>query len=402
MSTVGTKTKASGKYGTPAARWAGVGPYYAMFPSAFADEVIEEYTKCGNLVCDPFAGRGTAIFSAATRGRQAVGVEINPVGWIYARAKLASVPLKKVLCRLPQIHDLAVGYAAEAAGMSEFFHLAFSPTVLAFLLAARAHLSWRHSAIDATVMALLLVDLHGKKEAALSNQMRQTKSMWPDYAVNWWKEHDLITPPERDPVEFLTKKARWRYAKGVPRIMLGSQVLLGDNTRRLAPLLGVQTKQIQLLFTSPPYIGVTNYHNDQWLRLWLLGHPPKPVSGSGKRNCGRFCNRDEYRRMLKTVFRRAAHYMAPRGVVYVRTDHREHTLAVTTEVLRDVFQGWVVKEVCRPVSAATQTNLFDSTAASGGEVDLILTRRNRTPRQTTLYGGEVTVPVLCQRQLAAA
>ena len=376
------KSNDIGKYGTPAARWAGVGPYYAMFPSTFADEVIEEYTKRGNLVCDPFAGRGTAIFSAAARGRQAIGVEINPVGWVYSRAKLAPAPLDKVLRRLPQIQRLAENFVPEAAAMPEFFQLAFSPVVLAFLLAARSHLSWRQSITDATIMALLLVDLHGKKESAFSNQMRQTKSMWPEYAVRWWREHDLTTPPQRDPVAFLTKKVMWRYAKGIPQITPGSRVVLGDNTCRLAPLLRSETKQVQLLFTSPPYIGVTHYHNDQWLRLWLLGNPPKPSGNIRTRNRGRFCDRIAYSGMLKTVFRRAAHYMAPRSVVYVRTDHREHTLAVTTEVLRDIFEGWAMKVVRRPVSVATQTNLFGSTAPSGGEVDLILTRRNNRQKSS--------------------
>ena len=73
-------TNPTPKYGTAEARWAGVGPYYAMFPTTFADEVVREYTQIGDAVLDPFAGRGTAIYSAAIQQRHAVGVEINPVG----------------------------------------------------------------------------------------------------------------------------------------------------------------------------------------------------------------------------------------------------------------------------------------------------------------------------------
>src|SRR5437763_13914765 len=69
-------------------RWSGVGPYYAMFPVRLADEIIERYTKLGDTVLDPFAGRGTSVFSAAAHGRTGIGVEVNPVGWVYAQAKL--------------------------------------------------------------------------------------------------------------------------------------------------------------------------------------------------------------------------------------------------------------------------------------------------------------------------
>ena len=63
-------------------------------------------------------------------------------------------------------------------------------------------------------MALLLVHLHGKRTDSLSNQMRQTKSLSPQYAVRWWDERGL-EPPDIDPVEFMKKKLKWRYAKGI-------------------------------------------------------------------------------------------------------------------------------------------------------------------------------------------
>jgi hypothetical protein len=34
--------------------------------------------------------------------------------------------------------------------------------------------------------------------------------------------------------------------------------------------------------TSPPYLDITDYHEDQWLRLWFLGGPSRPVSGQVK------------------------------------------------------------------------------------------------------------------------
>ena len=73
-------SKMNGRFNTAANRWAGIGPYYAMFPSAFCDVVVERYCKEGGTVLDPFAGRGTALYSAATRGRHALGIELNPVG----------------------------------------------------------------------------------------------------------------------------------------------------------------------------------------------------------------------------------------------------------------------------------------------------------------------------------
>src|SRR5579884_524693 len=193
--------KAPTKYQAAHSRWAGIGPYYAMFPAAFADQVIGEYTAPGDTVLDPFAGRGTAVFSASKLGRRGVGVEINPVGWVYARAKLSPAGKELVAGRFADLGKRAKVYRAAAADLPPFFHHCFTPRVRRFLLAARADLDWRRSSLDCTAMALLLVHMHGKREASLSNQLRQTKSMSPDYAIAWWRERGM-DPPDVDPVAF--------------------------------------------------------------------------------------------------------------------------------------------------------------------------------------------------------
>ena len=72
-----------------------------------------------------------------------------------------------------------------------------------------------------------------------------------------------------------------------------------------------------LLFTSPPYRAITNYHYDQWLRLWLLGGPPNALLNGNGRG-GKFEGRDSYRRLLERVFAGAARVLEDDATVYVR------------------------------------------------------------------------------------
>ena len=64
-------------HSTAEARWAGFGPYYAMFPIEFAFEVVNKFSSVGESVLDPFAGRCSSIYAASVLGRCGVGVEIN-------------------------------------------------------------------------------------------------------------------------------------------------------------------------------------------------------------------------------------------------------------------------------------------------------------------------------------
>lgn len=362
-----------GKYDTAASRWAGVGPYYAMFPTAFADSVIEKYTLPGDTVLDPFAGRGTAVFSAAVNGRCGIGIELNPVGWVYARAKLRPATLKAVEHRLSELSRIAPNFRRAAADLPEFYHHCFTVNVRKFLCAARSELDWSRRAVDWTTMAFLLINLHGKRDSSLSNQMRQTKAMSPDYAVRWWCERNL-SPPEIEPIEFLRKRLNWRYAKGRPKLCR-SQVYLGDSVQLLPDLHrsihSLDASPPRLLFTSPPYCGVTNYHYDQWLRLWLLGGESLPSRLSG-RHRGRFTDQEKYRELLEMVFSKAACLLSADSVIYVRTDMRKTTYDTTKEVLQKVFPDKKLVRRVKPFRRPTQTHLFGDKMPKEGEVDLLL------------------------------
>jgi hypothetical protein len=345
-----------------------------MFPTAFAERVVQRYTNAGDVVLDPFSGRGTAVFAAAAHDRHGIGIEINPVGYVYTKAKLRPARRTAVEQRIADLASNAWRFRKADHELPAFFHQCYTPTIREFLLAARNWLDWRGSQIDCTVMALLLVHLHGKRTDSFSNQMRQTKAMSPPYAIRWWKQKGL-SPPDLDPMDFMRKKIGWRYARGRPRLQ-ESRVFLGDSVSRLGhvtkSLCALGIENVRLLLTSPPYCGVTNYHYDQWLRLWLLGGPPQPAAPAGPHR-GKFVDRKAYAEMLRLAFTAAAKLMVSDGVVYVRTDSRRITLEATVEALEAAFPGKRMRKTKKPFPHRTQTHLFGSASDGEGEVDLILT-----------------------------
>jgi hypothetical protein len=341
-----------------------------MFPIGFATDAVKEYTRQGDCVFDPFAGRGTSLFAAASEGRVGLGIEINPVGWVYGKAKLQTARRQDVEERTLWLGSKAKNYSVSAKMLPSFFKWCYCSEVQKFLLAARDLLDWKRNKTDWTMMALLLVDLHGKRECALSNQMRQSKAMSPQYAIGWWKEHGF-QPPERDPVEYMFKKIKWRYAKG--RLDSGSgHVYLGDSQSILSRWNRTPPNtKAKLLLTSPPYYGVTNYFYDQWLRLWLLGGPQMPRS-SGNSNEGKFQNKEYYTCMLRNVFSRSKSLLKRNAVIHVRTDAREYTKEATIEALESAFPNKKLRLEKFSQPSITQTQLFNSDLECSGEVDLVM------------------------------
>ncbi len=192
--------------------------------------------------------------------------------------------------------------------------------------------------------------------------------------IRWWAENGT-KPPDIDPAEFLQQRIRWRYEKGVIDAQ-GCSVLLG-NSADLLPRLERRLHsdgipKAKLLLTSPPYFGVTNYHYDQWLRLWLLGAGTDAYAIRGPYQ-GRFTHRDRYRDLLASVFCRAAKVVAHDAVIYVRTSNDPFTKQATLDALLTAFPQKSLVEHRQPSPKSTQTHLFGDKTPKAGEVDLVLT-----------------------------
>lgn len=351
---------------SPEGRWCGLGPYYAMFPISFVRKSIERHCPPSGRVLDPFCGRGTTTFVASASGRQAFGTDTNPVAWIYASAKLD--PCKNatlLLKRTKEIVSQSSGWDRQPE--NEFQAHAWHPKVLSFLKSARRNLDWRGRKVDRTLMAIILVHLHAKLGEGLSNQMRQSKSMSPDYAVNWWKKRRL-SPPNIDIISFFEKKLAWRYRVGVPSTRGRAEVELGD-AREILPR---KTEfDADLVLTSPPYFGVTNYEYDNWIRLWMLGGPSLP----SYRAAARHADPEKYEELLLDVFEETKRHCKDTATIYVRTDARRFTFETTLDILTELWPRHKLFFQSDIAKGATQTALFQRKWHKAGEVDIILTSR---------------------------
>lgn len=349
--------------GSAAGRWKGFGPYYAMFPVGFAEHYIEQYSNPGDTVIDPFCGRGTSNYIANLLGRNSVGCDVNPVAWVYSKTKTDPArQINRLLKRVSELRELEQN--SDRIAKNEFQHHAWAPDVLGFLNSARRELDWRNSKIDWTVAGIILVYLHGKLGGGLSNQMRQSKSMAPEYAVRWWKKRDMH-PPSLDPVDFIQGRIEWRYQKGLSINESRSAIFLGDARKKLKNLKNVDAN---LLLTSPPYMGITNYEYDNWIRLWFLGGPELP-SWSNKQRYG---NPAHYRSMLTEVFTEAKKIMVDDANIVVRTDRRRFTLETTACILNELWPRHRILGKATVADKPTQTALFGDKSAKPGECDILL------------------------------
>src|SRR5919202_4004049 len=111
--------------------------YRACFKPQLPVYFIERLSTEGDLVYDPFSGRGTTAVEAALLGRRVIANDINPLSAIFARPRLEVPHVSEVDARLSAI-DLEQR-VRPVLDLSMFFH----PDTERELLNLRAYLNAR-------------------------------------------------------------------------------------------------------------------------------------------------------------------------------------------------------------------------------------------------------------------
>src|SRR5204863_7790157 len=62
--------------------------YLASFPAALTHAFIARYSRPGDVVVDPFSGRGTTPLQACAEGRIGAGNDLNPLAYLLTAAKV--------------------------------------------------------------------------------------------------------------------------------------------------------------------------------------------------------------------------------------------------------------------------------------------------------------------------
>ena len=256
-------------------------PYFAMFPPEFVKESLLTYTGPGDVVFDGFSGRGTTLLESLLNGREAIACDINPVAYCVSAAKANPPSLPELLDEIDRLEksyqkQLRPTLETERRRLPGFFPRGFYAETLRQLLFLRSLLMWRRTKTHRFLCALILGHLHGELNRSnnyLSNQLPHSISPKPSYSLGYWRKHDLW-PPRRDVFQLLRDRAAYRLAQGGPP-RRGNAACC--DIRRSGKVFRHYQGRVATVITSPPYLDVTKFEEDQWLRLWFLGGPPHPT-----------------------------------------------------------------------------------------------------------------------------
>ena len=240
------------------------------FPPALAYYFVVRYSRPGDVVLDPFSGKGTAPLEACLNGRVGIGNDLAPEAYVLTRAKVRPVPLRRVLEWIRWAERRVRPKDYRVSSVSEDVRAFFSDHTLREILAVRDLIEETEDEdLSNFLKALMLGILHGPTRVHLSLKCSHSFSMAPGYIKRYVKERK-IEKPKRDVLKCLRIKAERVFGDGVPAVK--GKAYMCD-----ARSLPIEDESVDLVVTSPPYFNMQTYAWDNWLRLWFLGYTYEKV-----------------------------------------------------------------------------------------------------------------------------
>ncbi|MGH9385535.1 MAG: DNA methyltransferase [Vicinamibacterales bacterium] len=285
--------------------------YRACFKPQLPRFFIERLTQPGDIVYDPFMGRGTTVIEAALMGRVPYACDVNPLSRVLCEPRLDPPALDEVERALGDV-DFTDGEDT-APELLVFYH----PETLHQISALRRHLLTRDRAgalsrADRWIRMVAVNRLTGHSPGFFS-----VYTMPPNQAVSARSQAKINarrgqTPPRRNVASIILKKSRSllrdvdsEVRSGLSHGSRQSLLMVGSSSHTPA----LESNSVSLVVTSPPFLDVVDYKSDNWLRCWFSGIDASSVPVTIARGI------DEWRAFVTRTFRELRRVLRPGGYI---------------------------------------------------------------------------------------
>jgi DNA modification methylase len=296
----------------------------ARFASQVPSSLIGLLSKPNELVLDPFMGSGTTLVEAQRLGRRSIGIDLNPIACMMVRAKTLPFPIKRIERAIQRLEE----DSQDCLGKPVFGRRWRPKTPDS----VQAMWYTRHVLEDLSSLWSMINTYRGIERmlakatfsAILLPVCRETR--------HWGYVCDNSTPKgdyERDVLaEYhgVLKRLRSAYEdREIDRIATcgaGAKIPLtrifcadvGEILAKFSP------GSVDLVVTSPPYFGVSDYIKSQrlsmeWLRVDIEPLRLKEIGARSKRH--RSSAPDDYIRELGDVFTAVGRCLRKDGICVV-------------------------------------------------------------------------------------
>jgi len=245
--------------------------YRACYKAELPNFFITLFSKPRDIIYDPFSGRGTTIIEAALLNRKIIANDINPLSTILSKPRLIVPSYNEIEARLKKI-KFRSGLKAEI-NLSMFYH----PETESEIVSLKNYLVRKKKNKDEDFIDRWIRMVATNRLTGHSKNFFSVYTLPPNQAVTQERQKRINklrkqVPAYKDVQYIILKKTR-DLASGLDNKLIVQLKKLGHKAKFLNEdarfTSNIKKNSIQLTVTSPPFLDIVNYVEDNWLRCWF-------------------------------------------------------------------------------------------------------------------------------------
>lgn len=323
-------------------------PYLGKFIPQLVEWFLSRYFKPGDVILDPFMGSGTTLVQANEMQMHTIGIDISPFNCLIAKVKTDHYDLAKARQEILECERRVSQFSAHLTQTPETC-LSLFPTEqmdrLKESLLSKCHSDYLRTWFAPRALLEMLYyhrlipnyTYQDLLKVVLSRAVRSSRLI-PHYDLAtpkaplpvgkkyWCRKHNRYCTPidncltkihaySEDTARRLEQFDKLRSTKSITIIQGDSRA---EQTRSLVKKSLPPSQLVDGIFTSPPYVGQIDYHDQHIYAYELFGFSRKDELEIGPKKKGKSKQaQQKYVEGIAAVFRNFLPLLKPSAIVFV-------------------------------------------------------------------------------------
>lgn len=319
-------------------------PYLGKFIPQLVEVFLKHYFKRGESILDPFMGSGTTLIESNVLGLNSAGIEISLFNCLITEVKtkkydinLVEQEIKDILAKTKEFSNSLLGGQKKNNPIelkdsfkkyktdSEYLNTWFADRSLQEILFYKENIK---NYKNQDVLKIILS--RATRSARLITHYDLARPKKPVRKEYYCIKHRQTCSPVNEAMKFINRYS-WdtiRRIKDFDKLRTNAfvKVIQGDSRDiDFRKVNGYKGGKFDGVFTSPPYVGLIDYHDQHRYAYELFGIDDNGFKEIGSASNGRsLVAKEEYKKGIIDVFKNMNNFLKSKAKIFVVVNDRDN------------------------------------------------------------------------------